>query len=94
VEFSVAVRCLEGRAGAGVRLFRGAQASELTPLNALKFGEICAEAGLPEGVLNIVTGYGETAGEALSLHEDVDKISFTGSIATARKLLAIRRSAT
>jgi aldehyde dehydrogenase (NAD+) len=62
--------------------------SELTPLNALKFGEICAEAGLPEGVLNIVTGYGETAGEALSLHEDVDKISFTGSIATARKLLA------
>src|SRR5882724_3528949 len=62
--------------------------SELTPLNAIKFGEICAEAGLPEGVLNIVTGYGETAGEALSLHEDVDKISFTGSIATARKLLA------
>jgi len=49
--------------------------SELTPLNALKFGEICSEAGLPDGVLNIVTGYGETAGEALSLHEDVDKIS-------------------
>jgi aldehyde dehydrogenase (NAD+) len=39
-------------------------------------------------VLNIVTGYGETTGEALSLHEDVDKISFTGSILTARKLLA------
>jgi acyl-CoA reductase-like NAD-dependent aldehyde dehydrogenase len=62
--------------------------SELTPLNALRFAEICAEAGLPEGVLNVVTGYGPTAGEALSLHEDVDKISFTGSIATARKLLA------
>src|SRR6266704_6069229 len=41
----------------------------------------------PEGVLNVVTGYGETTGEALALHEDVDKISFTGSITTARKLL-------
>ncbi len=61
--------------------------SELTPLNALKFAEICMEAGLPEGVLNVVTGYGPTTGEALALHEDVDKISFTGSILTARKLL-------
>ena len=61
--------------------------SELTPLNALRFGEIAREAGLPEGVLNVVTGYGQTTGEALALHEDVDKISFTGSIATARKLL-------
>src|SRR6185312_4269960 len=62
--------------------------SELTPLNALRFAEICDGAGLPEGVLNVVTGYGETAGEALALHEDVDKISFTGSIGAARKLLA------
>jgi aldehyde dehydrogenase (NAD+) len=62
--------------------------SELTPLNAVRLAEICAQAGLPEGVLNVVTGYGETAGEALALHEDVDKISFTGSIATARKLVA------
>jgi aldehyde dehydrogenase (NAD+) len=61
--------------------------SELTPLNALKLAEIAAEAGLPEGVLNVVTGYGQTAGEALALNEDVDKISFTGSIATARRLL-------
>jgi len=60
--------------------------SELTPLNALKFAEIAMEAGLPDGVLNVVTGYGQTTGEALALHEDVDKISFTGSIATARKL--------
>jgi aldehyde dehydrogenase (NAD+) len=61
--------------------------SELTPLNALRFAEIAREAGLPEGVLTVVTGYGETTGEALSLHEDVDKISFTGSTDTARKLL-------
>jgi acyl-CoA reductase-like NAD-dependent aldehyde dehydrogenase len=61
--------------------------SELTPLNALRFAEIAAEAGLPEGALTVVTGYGPTTGEALALHEDVDKISFTGSIATARKLL-------
>jgi aldehyde dehydrogenase (NAD+) len=61
--------------------------SELTPLNAVKLGEICAEAGLPEGALQVVTGYGETTGEAVALHEDVDKISFTGSMGTARKLL-------
>jgi aldehyde dehydrogenase (NAD+) len=62
--------------------------SEMTPLTALRLAEYCAEAGLPEGVLNVVTGYGSTAGEALALHMDVDKISFTGSIRTARRLLA------
>lgn len=61
--------------------------SELTPLNALRFAEVAREAGLPEGVLNVVTGYGHTTGQALALHPDVDKISFTGSIDTARKLL-------
>lgn len=61
--------------------------SEMTPLNALRFAEIAAEAGLPDGALTVITGYGATTGEALALHEDVDKISFTGSIATARKLL-------
>jgi aldehyde dehydrogenase (NAD+) len=61
--------------------------SELTPLTALKMAQYAHEAGVPEGVLNVVTGYGATAGEALGRHMDVDKISFTGSIRTARALL-------
>lgn len=61
--------------------------SELTPLTALRLGEICLEAGVPEGVVNVVTGYGASAGEALGRHMDVDKISFTGSIRTARALM-------
>ena len=61
--------------------------SEWTPLTALKLAEYCHEAGIPEGVVNVVTGYGQTAGDSLALHMDVDKISFTGSIRTARRLL-------
>ncbi|HUJ21131.1 MAG TPA: aldehyde dehydrogenase family protein [Bryobacteraceae bacterium] len=61
--------------------------SEMTPLTALKLAGYCLEAGVPEGVVNVVTGYGHTAGEALGRHMDVDKISFTGSIRTARALL-------
>lgn len=61
--------------------------SELTPLTALKLAEYATEAGIPEGVVNVVTGYGATTGEALARHMDVDKISFTGSIRTARALL-------
>ncbi len=53
--------------------------AEETPLTALLLGEIMIEAGLPPGVVNIVTGFGETAGAALSGHMDVDKIAFTGS---------------
>ena len=53
--------------------------AEQTPLTALRLGELILEAGLPEGVVNIVTGFGETAGAALASHEDVDKIAFTGS---------------
>jgi acyl-CoA reductase-like NAD-dependent aldehyde dehydrogenase len=62
--------------------------SELTPLTALKLGALALEAGLPPGVLNVVPGYGDPAGEALARHPDVDKVSFTGSIRTARRLLA------
>ncbi len=53
--------------------------AEQTPLSAIRLGELALEAGLPPGVLNIVTGFGETAGAALAAHPDVDKIAFTGS---------------
>jgi phenylacetaldehyde dehydrogenase len=53
--------------------------AEQTPLSALRLGELLAEAGFPDGVVNIVTGYGETAGAALAAHPDVDKVAFTGS---------------
>ena len=53
--------------------------AEQTPLSALRLGELILEAGVPEGVVNIVTGYGETAGAALAAHDDVDKVAFTGS---------------
>ena len=53
--------------------------AEQTPLTALLLGELIQEAGIPDGVVNIVPGYGETAGAALSAHPQVDKIAFTGS---------------
>ncbi len=53
--------------------------AEQTPLTALRLGELFQEAGFPDGVVNIVPGYGETAGAALAAHPDVDKIAFTGS---------------
>ena len=53
--------------------------AEETPLSALRLGEIMQEAGLPPGVVNIVTGFGETAGAALAAHPGVDKVAFTGS---------------
>jgi acyl-CoA reductase-like NAD-dependent aldehyde dehydrogenase len=61
--------------------------SENTPLTALKLGELAREVGFPDGVLNVVPGYGDPAGEALARHPDVDKIAFTGSARTARRLL-------
>ncbi|HTX47313.1 MAG TPA: aldehyde dehydrogenase family protein, partial [Solirubrobacteraceae bacterium] len=53
--------------------------AEQTPLSALRLGELILEAGIPPGVVNIVTGFGETAGAALASHMDVDKVAFTGS---------------
>ncbi len=53
--------------------------AEQTPLTALRLGELICEAGFPDGVVNVVPGYGETAGAALAGHDDVDKCAFTGS---------------
>lgn len=53
--------------------------AEQTPLSALLLGELLMQAGVPEGVVNIVTGFGETAGAALAAHPGVDKVAFTGS---------------
>jgi gamma-glutamyl-gamma-aminobutyraldehyde dehydrogenase len=62
--------------------------SEKSPLTALRLAELALQAGIPEGVLNVVTGFGHEAGEALALHMDVDAIGFTGSTAVGRKMLA------
>jgi phenylacetaldehyde dehydrogenase len=61
--------------------------AEETPLSALRLGELIDQAGFPPGVVNIVTGLGETAGAALSAHPDVDKIAFTGSTEVGRKIV-------
>jgi phenylacetaldehyde dehydrogenase len=61
--------------------------AEQTPLTALRLGELIMEAGFPEGVVNIVPGFGETAGAALAAHPDVDKIAFTGSTEVGKLIL-------
>jgi gamma-glutamyl-gamma-aminobutyraldehyde dehydrogenase len=61
--------------------------SEKSPLTALRMAELALEAGLPEGVFNVVPGFGHEAGEALALHGDVDAIGFTGSTRVGRKML-------
>jgi aldehyde dehydrogenase (NAD+) len=61
--------------------------AELTSLSALRIGELALEAGLPRGVLNIVTGPGRIAGEALVNHPDVDKVTFTGSPGVGRGIM-------
>ncbi len=61
--------------------------AEITPLTALRLGELALEAGFPPGVLNVVPGFGKTAGNALVEHPDVDKITFTGSPGVGRSIL-------
>lgn len=61
--------------------------AEQSPSTALKLGELALEAGVPSGVLNVVAGFGETAGQALARHMDVDLIAFTGSGEVGRKLM-------
>lgn len=62
--------------------------AELTPLTALRFGELALEAGLPEGVVNVVVGPGRTCGTRLVEHPDVAKIAFTGSTEVGRSIAA------
>jgi aldehyde dehydrogenase (NAD+)/betaine-aldehyde dehydrogenase len=61
--------------------------SEITPLTTLRVARLAAEVGFPAGVINIVPGYGHTAGQHLAEHPDVDKIAFTGSTFTGRKIV-------
>lgn len=61
--------------------------SELTPLTALELGSIASAAGLPRGVLNILTGLGAEAGAPLSEHPDIDKLAFTGSVPTGSRIM-------
>jgi phenylacetaldehyde dehydrogenase len=62
--------------------------AEQTPLTALRLAELMAEAGVPDGVVNVVPGFGETAGAALAAHNDVDKVAFTGSTAVGKLIVA------
>jgi phenylacetaldehyde dehydrogenase len=61
--------------------------AEQTPLSALRLGELILEAGIPEGVVNIVTGFGETAGAPLAAHPEVDKVAFTGSTEVGKMIV-------
>ena len=69
-----------------------AKPSEVTPMTAFLFSKICNEVGLPKGVLNIVHGYGDRAGDALCRHSDIPIISFTGGTETGRKIATVTAS--
>jgi aldehyde dehydrogenase (NAD+) len=60
--------------------------AEETPLSAIKLAELCEQAGMPPGVVNVVTGFGAEAGAALASHEAVDSITFTGSVGTGKMI--------
>ena len=66
--------------------------AEQSPLSALRLAEIATEIGLPAGVLNVVTGYGEEAGDALVRHPLVRSVTFTGSVETGRRVMAAASS--
>jgi 5-carboxymethyl-2-hydroxymuconic-semialdehyde dehydrogenase len=87
VERAVYDRHLEGRALSGLGNTAVLKMSELSPLTADRLGELALEAGIPAGVLNVVQGYGATAGDALVRHHDVRAVSFTGGTATGRNIM-------
>ena len=60
------------------------KSAEQTPLTALRMAELALEAGFPEGVINLVSGFGETTGDAIVTHPEIDKIAFTGHVETAK----------
>ena len=62
--------------------------AEQTPLSSVRLGELLLEAGLPKGVFNLITGFGETAGAAIAAHPDIDKVGFTGSTEVGKKILS------
>lgn len=61
--------------------------SEITPLSTLRIGELAQEVGFPPGVINIVTGYGHSAGQRIAEHPGIGKVAFTGSTATGRRIV-------
>ena len=61
--------------------------AEQTPLSALRLGELILEAGIPDGVVNIVTGFGPGAGSSIAEHPDIDKVAFTGSTEVGKIIL-------
>jgi len=61
--------------------------AEQTPLSAIRLAELCEEAGVPPGVVNVITGFGETAGAPLAAHDGVDKVAFTGSTEVGKLLV-------
>ena len=62
--------------------------SERAPLSGLRIGELCTQAGIPPGVVNVITGHGEPCGQALTSHPDVARVAFTGGVDAARHVVA------
>jgi aldehyde dehydrogenase (NAD+) len=61
--------------------------AEQTPLSGLYAAKLCKEAGFPAGVINVISGFGKTAGAAIAAHMDIDKVAFTGSTAVGRQII-------
>jgi acyl-CoA reductase-like NAD-dependent aldehyde dehydrogenase len=86
VPFAMAVAKIAAALAAGCTIVL--KPAELTPLTAVRLGELIEQVGFPKGVVNIVTGYGDAAGKALVEHPLVDKISFTGSTMVGKSIVA------